>query len=146
MNTLREALQEYLELRRSLASRCTMPACCCPASSVSWRRGKPGISAPASLSSGRNIRRFNPQNGPGAFVSCAALPATAVPLTAARKFRRSASCPIGLLEPDLIYTQKRKYSACWKRHCYCRLPGRRRRCGLGVPLPHRLAQRHRPAY
>jgi len=52
MKTLGEALQEYFELRRGWALRCTTPDGCCRASSASWRSARPCTSLPGSRWSG----------------------------------------------------------------------------------------------
>ena len=73
MNTLREALQEYLVLRRSLGYQMYDAGRMLPRfiSFLEERQAKP--SRRGSLSSGYSRRTpFSRQNGPGGFASCAA--------------------------------------------------------------------------
>ena len=82
MNTLREALQEYLDLRRGLGYKMHDAGLLLPKFVGFMEQRCTSTSAPAWPSSGLNVLRYSPPSGPGAFASCAAslgVPARAVP-------------------------------------------------------------------
>lgn len=87
MNTLREGLREYLDLRHSLGFK-MREAGCCSSSSTSWKHARLNTSAMAWRSNGRNVLRCNPPSGPEDFALCAGLHVTAAPPTAAQRFRQ----------------------------------------------------------
>ena len=148
MNTLREALQEYLELRRGLG----------------YKMHDAGLLLPRFVSfmeehqrrahhergwrwSGRSSRdRCSPPSGRGGCASCAASPAIAAPPTAARRFRRSACCRTARRAPGLPVHRGRDQAAAGCGAATADRLAVDAAAALGVPLPARPAQRDGPAH
>jgi integrase/recombinase XerD len=93
MNTLREALQEYIDPAPGLGYKMHCEGLLLPRFvSFMEDHNAEHISAGWRLS-GLNVHRYNLPSGPDAFASCAASLAIAAPPTAARRSRRSACLP-----------------------------------------------------
>jgi len=131
MNTLREALQEYLDLRRGLGYKMHCAGLLLPRFvSFMEERHAEHISARMALEWAQR-----PSVQPAEW---------ARRLCFVRGFARHRSAtdsrteipPIGLLphrstRASLICTPRKRSGACWMRRWSCRWPGRRRRCGHG---------------
>jgi len=95
MNTLCQAVQEYLSMRRSLDSSSVMPAGCCSDSLSLWRSAAHPISQPSWRSPGHNNRRLCNRRV-GAPPECRAhlRAPSLVRLIHALRFHRKAYCHI----------------------------------------------------
>ena len=96
MNTLREAVHEYLSMRRNLGFKLRAAGTHCSTSSISWSSAR-HLSSPRHwhLPGRNNPRMSDPRIGRNGWATCGSLRVIARPQTRARRFHPLGCCPFG---------------------------------------------------
>ena len=109
MKTLRQAVGDYLSLRRGLGFKLKKHE---PCLAFSRRRGRTGLQPGWPYSLQRNIGTNNRRNGPLASVWCADSPATGAAMISSLRYLCPDSCLTVPCVHDLTCTQKKRSGNC----------------------------------
>jgi hypothetical protein len=132
MNTLREALQEYLALRRSLGFKMHDASRVLPRFvAFMEEREAPHITSRLALEWVLQAKMVQPAERTRRLGLIRGFAATAAPPTRSPRFPRRSSCRTHQPERDPTCTPSRKCGVCWRRRCNCQPRGHRRHCAPG---------------